>query len=331
MRRPARILSVLALAAALCAASAGPATAAGKKNFKAVLAEATAAFKAEDYAGALEAYRQAYALKADPSLLFMVARAQEELGDREAALETFRRCLAAGPPAEVAGRTKEKIRILEELLSKGRLLLLVATAGAEATVDGQSVGVAPFAPLDLPPGNHRVRVFKPGYTDHEEDIVVPGGGEATLRVALVKGAGHTADVPAPAGDGAGDTVSVTASPGGKRGLSPWNWILVGTGGALLAAGTGVFVKGYLDHQAVDEQKRDNPRYTYAEARDLQNAGNLEKTVGIALLGAGGAALVTGIVLIFVPKREAAAASEPAARFDLAPMLGGATVGLEGSF
>jgi hypothetical protein len=48
----------------------------------------------------------------------------------------------------------------------GRLTVMTTVEGAEVLVDEESVGTTPLAePIELPPGQHTVRVRRPGYTE----------------------------------------------------------------------------------------------------------------------------------------------------------------------
>src|SRR5262249_29609491 len=74
-------------------------------------------FNAKQYDQALAEYRAAYALSAKPALLFNIARALHEKGDRTEALAHYRRYLAEAPTGPVAAEAREYAAALERELA----------------------------------------------------------------------------------------------------------------------------------------------------------------------------------------------------------------------
>jgi hypothetical protein len=68
---------------------------------------------------------------------------------------------------------------------RGRLVVLSAQQGAEVFIDEQSVGTLPIEPQSLAPGDHTLRVTRPGYTDFTDVVRITAGGEATVEVELI--------------------------------------------------------------------------------------------------------------------------------------------------
>lgn len=227
-------------------------------------AEGTSFFKAREFRRALERFNEAYALEAEPDLLYNIARCHEALGESSAAIDKYTRYLEQpGADAEGRARAEEKLRSLRQ-----------AQAGRAGP------GGAAAAPATRPPAG-------------------------------------------------------AAAPEG-RSFSPWTWVALGLGGAAAAGGTIAFLAGKSDHDKVTgaenydrADQNDRPSsLTRARARELVDSGDTKKAVGVALWGAGGAALVTSAVLFALERPKAA---ERAAAFDFAPGPGGGLLSLHGRF
>src|SRR5436305_8380691 len=105
------------------AAADEPAAAASRSSSAAARAPASPAvgddgfalYRAREYRRAAEKFLQAYALDADPNLLFNIARCYEALGDTLAAIEKYKAFLA-NPGADDQGRRRatEAVRVLRQ-------------------------------------------------------------------------------------------------------------------------------------------------------------------------------------------------------------------------
>lgn len=67
---------------------------------------------------------------------------------------------------------------------KGRLTLQLTENEAHVTVNGLARSVY-FAPLTLPAGPHLLRLQRAGFEPIERTVMVPAGGETTVRISLV--------------------------------------------------------------------------------------------------------------------------------------------------
>jgi tetratricopeptide (TPR) repeat protein len=111
--------------------------------------EGGALYAAGDYRRAAERFLQAYAVDADPNLLFNIASCYEALGDIDAALEKYRAFLAA-PDADPEGRPRaeQAIARLTELESAPADASQLPEAPATATAPAVPTPAA--APADTP-------------------------------------------------------------------------------------------------------------------------------------------------------------------------------------
>lgn len=126
--------------------------------------------------------------------------------------------------------------------------------------------------------------------------------------------------------------------GGTRGYSPWQWVSLGVGAAAAGVGVGMFLMGASDSSQADDWKRtgrkdDGSPVRATEIDDLRDRAAQKKLIGYIAMGAGGAALATGVVLWVLDlkagrRRDAA---NKAVAFDLSGGPAGALVGLHGSF
>ena len=222
----------------------------------------------------------------------------------------------------------------EDGSASGQLRVEVVPDGAAVIIDGQLKGVSPFAPFDLPAGRHMVRVQRAGFVSQMRDVEIRGGDDmVTMRFVLAREG-------EPAGDDGG-TVVIEAGGSGRPKASPWSWITLGTGVALLAGGTTLYVLGAADFQSV----RDADGYgtggpvgmTLRRADDLVDSGETKQTVGAVLLGVGSAAVATSSVLFILDGTVWAepSSSADARRPGIHPVLrggpAGAVFGVEGAF
>jgi hypothetical protein len=104
----------------------------------------------------------------------------------------------------------------------GGLSIASDPADAAVYVDGRFVGRTPVRVSDIPVGDHRVRVVKPGYLENSRVVGVSGGADRAVEIRLTP---YTERAAAPAAQLAG---------GGGGGLLTNKWFLIGAAGAGVA-------------------------------------------------------------------------------------------------
>lgn len=102
------------------------------------------------------------------------------------------------------------------------------------------------------------------------------------------------------------------------------WSLVGSGLALAAAGSALVVVAHEQVAEIDA-KRGQPGYTFAQARTSQDEAEVLNTLGLVGLGVGGAALVTGAVLLLLDGSGEPGEEAPALEAWLGQARGGVQV------
>jgi hypothetical protein len=66
----------------------------------------------------------------------------------------------------------------------GRLIIFSPQQGAQVFVDEALVGELPVEPQELAPGDHTLRVTRPGYTDFTQVVTIRAGQDVTVEVEL---------------------------------------------------------------------------------------------------------------------------------------------------
>jgi hypothetical protein len=153
-------LATLLFAAAGLAIAAPPATAQEKdaviEMARRRFQEGVKYFDQKRYEEARAAFLQAYALKHHPAVLLNLAQSEIRSGHPLEAARHFSAFLHESPNASSAERTEAEKGLAAARTKLGRIHIGAAT-GADVTVDGESVGQAPFAePIDVLPGTHTI-------------------------------------------------------------------------------------------------------------------------------------------------------------------------------
>jgi len=94
---------------------------------------------------------------------------------------------AAGLVAEMRAAVRQ---LVSELLAlhTGTLSLTASEDGASVMIDDAIAGVTPLAQLDIPAGNHRLEVTKPGFVVSRQPLVVTPGKETQVQITLLPSA-----------------------------------------------------------------------------------------------------------------------------------------------
>ena len=296
------LVSALAIAALTVPSPARASTerAADEDAYRPFTEEAVRLFKAERFEEAAELFRRARDVGGPPIVVFNLARCYQEIGRWEAARDAFQAYLALDDGnEEVRGRADLAVAVIDKRLATGWVLAHVSPVGATVLIDGEPVGEAPLTPFELPPGRHEVTVRAEGHAPWTATVDVTGGERVEVDVELVRAA-----EPAPAADPAPEPTTFGEPPS----FSPWTWVTLGSGVALLTGGTIAYALGEKDHAEIagaDGYGTDEPAdMTRVRARDLEASGDRKKLAGYVLWGVGGAAVATSTVLFVLDATRA---------------------------
>ncbi|MFT7578489.1 MAG: hypothetical protein ACI9MR_000147 [Myxococcota bacterium] len=235
--------------------------------------------------GAVDRYRQALALWNHPGIGVNLARClveQEHYVDGHALLVEALR-FGQGPIDDDRYRDALLLRsVIERALA--RIVVVPADLGRTLTVNGQPQDEPASAPLELvvKAGSHVFVATKQGYQTRTETVVAPAGiiTEVHLELSPV-------------------TETQTVYP-----MSPAvPWTVFGSGLAIAAAGIPLLFAANDNYGAYDAKfdaacpKGCPSREVPGSVRDLVDTADRQWAGAVTLFAVGGAAVVTGIVLL----------------------------------
>lgn len=177
---------------------------------------------------------------------------------------------------EAATAVADEATLLAGKLSEGpkpaRLTVGTTPAGATVYLDGTPMGASPLT-FEVPPGEHELRLEKPGHGDKQAAYVAVSGVQETLSFELV----------------------ARVAPDPKMRIG--GWVAVGAGLLPLGAGVGLLaiddrpVPGRCDEPA-NVDPRGTCRYQFTSM-----------PVGAALLAVGAASVAAGVVWLVVDRQR----------------------------
>ena len=314
--------------AAILAIALAAGTGAAAEDAGTTYKEGVAAFDAGRYAEAADLFRAAHAQKPSFKLLYNIGQSEAAAKRFGAALEAFERYLAEGGDEIAPDRRDEVLAEVERLRKMVGAVQIEAPDGAEVFLDGVRRGTAPL-PGKIPVSagvEHTAKAVRGEEATPERTFTVIGSDTITLELAFPSEEPELADPePAPAPAPAGGP-PVPAGAGGSSGLKKGGWALVGVGGAMAIGGV---VTGVLAF------KKDEKLYAACEddvCPDEQGYGDdidsmkMLSAVTDVLLFVGGAAVVTGAVLLIVDRWRGSEADLPVTVSPVAgPGFGGAAI------
>jgi hypothetical protein len=242
-------------------------------------------FAESRFAQAIGKYREAIGHWDHPAIRFNVAVALINLGQPVEARENLVRSLVHGPAAlsaDAYAQAQTYQKLLDAQLGHARITC--QEPGAIVTLDGKLLFTSPgTVDLFLLPGEHQVVATKPGFIT------------ASRVLVLVAGKLTAYDIPA---------IEAKPVPRNVRRWAPWKpWVVVGSGGAIGAAGMVMYVlagKEFAAHDRLVVERCGNhctadDLVRYPEIPRRKSRAENEQIVAFSLLSAGGAVFVTGLV------------------------------------
>lgn len=247
-------------------------------GLKKLTEKADAAFAQNRYEEARAAYDRAHGCSNDPSLLFNLSKAYENLGQLPEAARAMRAFLRDSPnlSSEVRSAAERSLEALNARL--GRLSVSSNTSGARVLVDGVEIGVVPIDAFDLMPKTLELRVEAPLMVPFSERIELGAGKSLSVRADLQP------------------QKLVVAGPS----LPFWTWIGFGVGGGatLLAVASGTVsllqTSDIVERCGGDQQCPADTEQARNEALTWANVCNVSIGVAAAGVAVGVIGLIVGL-------------------------------------
>jgi len=144
--------------------------------------KAVASLEKNNYREALDLFEKAYTTSPHWMVLAHIGTCQAKLGEPAKAIAALERYLSEGGGLIPSEERQRATDLLESQRQKvGVLHLIVSPKGSEALIDGESVGKAPFAPILLRSGSHKISVILENKTE-ERSVNITAGQEQTVRI-----------------------------------------------------------------------------------------------------------------------------------------------------
>ncbi|NUO51188.1 MAG: PEGA domain-containing protein [Polyangiaceae bacterium] len=217
---------------------------------------------------------------------------------------------------EVEARAKEALKSLERRIPRVVVKVMPASAEARVLVDGNPpASTAPNGAVRVDPGLHKLRAEASAFEAAEEVVTLKEGEERIVELTLAR-------VPI-------ERVGPEARPAD---FSLVGWVSSGAGLAVAAAGAAMLGVASMRASEIEDacgRGAAPPRCSggaanAARANELSEEGTALEIGGFSLLGVGGAALATGIVILAV---DASSKPSPSTGAIVLPVIGAHEGGL----
>jgi hypothetical protein len=271
------------------------------------------------YSDALAAFRQSFTLEPSWRALNGIGLCLHALGREVEAFRTYQQLLDQFGP-QLTPEQKQRAEKLKGEMDKliARLEVSVARKGAQLTLDGEPVGTGPLTTTVLVmPGTRQLVATLEGYRPYTERVEIAAGARRRVVVTL---------------EPLRERVVVKREkPVLERRMPRWiPWVTAGAGVALVGAGGLLALDASGDLSDFDDGVADSagelPRPVEADGGAIDDAER-KQAFAIGLAVAGGAAVVTGLVLAALNQpREVE--KRPTSGLRIVPMSGGIGIALD---
>lgn len=289
LRRTALAIALIAgaLLSGRAASAQGDDLATGRKLF----AEALADEDNRNFEAALEKYKRVQSIRDTVAVRYRIGAAYEGLGKFVSAVDAYARAaelgIANNTDPEIVKAAQEKVAALEP--KTAHLSLRVpetAPADAEVRVDDATIPAEKLSDVRLDPGTHVVTATATGARSFRAEVTLSEGGRAELPIVLEP-------VPPPP-----EPAPPESSP-----LQTVGIVTGIVGGVLVVGGAVMFL---VRANAISELNESCPGGACPLSRQDELTSTHDRAttagpVGGVLLGVGGAAIATGIVLYVVAR------------------------------
>ncbi|MBW2456034.1 MAG: hypothetical protein JRI68_16065 [Deltaproteobacteria bacterium] len=281
-------------------------------------------YKAGDYGTAIERFHSAEEIFHAPAHVLYLARSHAKLGRLVAARMLYQQIVDERlggdvPPAfhQAQAKARRELGALASRVPAVELTILgPAPDQVSVTIDDRPVPPEALgSPQPLDPGDHRITVRAPGWTEAQRLVSLTEGETKPLRIELRAGVGGSS--PSPTGD--------ADHPLGES-LPVGPIVLLGFGGAALIVG-GVTGALALDREEeLHDRCPTNPCPPENEA--LEDDATVFATVSTVGFVVGGAAVAGGLAWLLFGSSDS---DDELSRLRLQPVLGPTSWGIGGTF
>jgi hypothetical protein len=317
-------LSLLAfLIAWLPAAAALADVQADKAKAVALFDDGIKNMKAGNYERACKDLAASNALLPDSGTRGSLARCYTKLGKLTSAWLLWRELADTAPNPELRADARTQAAKLEARLSKYVIKVSRATTGLAVKLDGRQIDTSIDVPTPIDAGKYRLEASAPGHTPWQTDVIVVEGKTATFEVPVLVAVAKP-KVPKE------EKPVVTTKPAGRgRKIAAITISVLGAGGLVVGGVFGAKARTLNDEAKelcggnIDQCPAGQIDASQAKVDDARKAA----TISTIAFAAGGALVVTGIILIVTaPKAEKRAVT-------IAPLIGdgGTGIALGGRF
>jgi hypothetical protein len=288
-----------------------------KAQAVALFEEGLKELKAGNFEKACASLRKSNELHADSGTRGSLARCYEKLGKVASAWKLWVD-LSTTAPKNLRGDAAANAAKLEPRLPKYMFKVAAGTPKLGITIDGVTVDPTPDVAVPIDAGKYIVEVNAAGYAAWKTAFAAVEGKTAEIKIELTPIKSNEPE-PQP------QPPPITEKPTPKSSRKTIGFAMLGVGGALAITGTvfGVIARSrYNDAQDICGGDIDVCNVDrLEEAQDKVDTARSAGNIATITLIAGGAALVTGVVLIVTaPKASRSVAISPMVGSDTAGVL-----------
>lgn len=301
-----------------------------QEQARTLAAQASELFAKNDYARAADLYQEALKHWNNPRIHYNLTHCLVGLGRWLEASAAIRGALEYDGKA-LNDTQKQQLQTYKGVVEKSLATVKVTTSqdGVEVTLDGERLvaGVG-TGEKTVTAGSHALVATKPGFETVTKALSLNGGAAYVEEITLKP-----------------QVVVKTYERRWKKAWMPWVIAGSGAGVALLGGAAMLIARADMDNynstiekecsgnacspDVLDGGDNEAPWVDAANAR--KDRAILENAIGIGLVAAGGAALVSGLVMVALNQPHEVEVKAPATTVGVVPTSGGFQVGLSHAF
>jgi tetratricopeptide (TPR) repeat protein len=242
-----------------------------------------------EFDSAIKEFETAYKLDQSPIFLYNTARCYVKKGEYEKALVYYKLYVSQPIPQDKKEKALQHMKEIEDAINaRSKPAVVDVLSGVPDTlifIDEERTGFAPLSGMKLLPGKHSFKAVRSGYVDQVKVAEFKPGENSTVSFSLEK-------IPEIV------RVKTIETETDENPFLPWAWAGTISGILLAGAGTGMLIWAYSLANDADSLNIDDPLYDEKFDSKISDA-HQKLTLSYILYGAGGAAMITGLVLFLM--------------------------------